>query len=530
LVARGTSKVLVRYLQANPVRTEENASEKGMPVETELKFRIPARNLKAVASWHIPGGTLGERSDDDLVSTYFDTAKHKLKRRGLTLRVRQNGEKHIQTVKAANGARFGRGEWETEVEGDAPDLGKADGTPLDQFASKKLRGKLKPVFATSVHRITLPVRTKTSEIELAIDRGRIIAGQRSSPIEELELELKSGQLADLFRIAKALEREAGAELDLRSKSERGYDLANGRDHQVVFASPIELKADMEAGEAFQVIARAALRHFSGNADAVRNGDAEGIHQMRVGLRRLRAAISLFSKVLAPARRDEMKAELKWLTGELAPAREIDVFVKENIEPTTHERLLRRGGRAIKAEFSEKRAQAFARARKAVDSERFRALLVDTLQWIESKQTVATEQASMPIDKFAANVLDRRTRKVRKEGRRLDEMAPRERHRLRIKVKKIRYAVDFFEALFPAKRAQKRLSRLSKHLKKIQGALGSLNDFVAHREMAVDAALRAPLDDMRAGAFASGVVLGREDQATRPLIKIAAKQVRGLQVP
>jgi inorganic triphosphatase YgiF len=499
-----------------------------MPVETELKFRVPARNLAAVANWHIPRSKLGERSDSDLLSTYFDTAKRKLRRRGVTLRVRQNGNAHIQTVKAANGAQFGRGEWETEIKGDAPDLDKADDTPLKQFSTKKLRGKLQPVFATKVHRATMPVRTKGSEIELAIDRGSIVAGHRSSPIEELELELKSGQIAHLFRIAKALEREAGAELDLRSKSERGYDLADGKDHQAVFASPIELEAGMAAGEAFRAIARSALRHFSGNADAVRNGDAEGIHQMRVGLRRLRAAISLFSKMLLPARMNDIKAELKWLTSELGPAREIDVFVKENIEPTTHDRLLRRGGKAIKDEFSEKRAQAFAQARKAVNSERFRALLVDTLQWIESKQTIATKRASAPIRKFAADVLNRRTRKVRKEGRGLDEMSPRERHKLRIRVKKIRYAVDFFEALFAAKREQKKLARLSKHSKRIQDALGSLNDFVAHRKMAVDAALQAPLKDGRARAFASGVIVGREDQAVKPLMKIAAKDVRRLQ--
>ena len=82
-----------------------------MPVERELKFRVSAHNLDAVASWHIPGGKLGERSDSDLLSTYFDTAKRKLRRHGLTLRVRQNGRTHIQTVKSGNGGQFGRSEW-----------------------------------------------------------------------------------------------------------------------------------------------------------------------------------------------------------------------------------------------------------------------------------------------------------------------------------------------------------------------------------------------------------------------------------
>jgi len=137
-------------------------------------------------------------------------------------------------------------------------------------------------------------------------------------------------------------------------------------------------------EAFRAIARSTVRHFSGNADAVRNSDPEGIHQMRVGLRRLRAGISLFSKLLCGASTQKIKAQLKWLTAELAPARELDVFMNENIEPATRDNLLRRGGQAIKQEFSERRDQAFARARKAANSERFRKLLIDTLQWIESK--------------------------------------------------------------------------------------------------------------------------------------------------
>jgi inorganic triphosphatase YgiF len=498
-----------------------------MVVETELKFRIPASNLKSPTKLQIAGGKVGERIESDLVSTYFDTGKHKLKRHGLSLRVRKDGEKQIQTVKSANTTQFGRGEWETEIGKDAPDLGKADGTPLEQFALKKLRRRLKPIFKTSVHRITLPVRTRRSAIELAIDRGSIIAGRRSSSVNELELELKSGHLVDLFRIAKSIERKLGAELDLQSKAELGYNLADGNDQHVIFAEAPELDGEMTVDEAFRAIARSAVRHFSGNAEAVRNSDPEGIHQMRVGLRRLRAEISLFSKLLSGAGTQKIKAQLKWLTGELAPARELDVFVKKKIEPATRDALLRRGGQAIKQEFSERCDQAFARARKAVNSERFRKLMIDVLQWIESRKTTATSRASMPISKFAADVLHRRIRKVRKDGRDLNKMSSLARHKLRIRVKKIRYAVEFFETLFSSKREKKQLARLSRHLKKIQDALGALNDFVAHREMVGGAAIKGSRQHRRAFAFASGVVLGREDQEVRPLKKVAAKEVRAL---
>jgi CHAD domain-containing protein len=119
------------------------------------------------------------------------------------------------------------------------------------------------------------------------------------------------------------------------------------------------------------------------------------------------------------------------------------------------------------------------------------------------------------------------RKLLKQGRDLDRLSVHERHKFRIAVKKIRYAVEFFESLFPGKRKRRQIGRLSKHLKEIQDALGSLNDFIAHRKLAADVALKAPVQNRRARAFVSGVVLGREEEAAKPLMKIAIREVRKL---
>jgi inorganic triphosphatase YgiF len=497
-----------------------------MGVETEIKFRMPKRNLGSSSRLRVPGCKIGERSESDLQSTYFDTRKHKLKRRGLLLRVRQTDGKHVQTIKKTSGAQFGRGEWETEIAGRTPDLDEANGTPLQRLASNKLRRKLKPIFETKVHRIIMPVRTKRSELELAIDHGRIVAAGHTSRIEEVELELKSGSARDLFRVAKALERKLAAELCLRAKADQGYDLVNGHHAQAVFAEPIELGKRMTAVEGFQVIARSALRHFSGNVDAIRKLDPEGVHQMRVGLRRLRAAISLFSKALATAKTEKLKTELRWLTNELAPARELDVFLEEKIGPVAREIISQRGGKAIAREFTDKRAEALERARKAVNSPRCRALLVDVLAWIETHRG-RTDAANIELGEFAAKLLDRRMRKAHKDAEKLREMTATEQHKFRIRMKKLRYAAEFFESLFRSKRERKALARLSKHAKKIQDALGSLNDFIADRKMAADAALHAPPQDRRARAFASGIIVGREDEQARPLMKAAAKELRAL---
>src|SRR3954451_4218191 len=374
-----------------------------MAVETELKFRVPAQKLRSLAEGKVLGGEIGAREETSLVSTYFDTPRHKLRRHGLSLRVRHNGDKHIQTIKSAPGAQFGRGEWETEVEGDVPDLSKVKGTPLELFVSKNPRRSLKPIFETSIRRITLPIRMKASEIELVVDRGKLIAGPRATPIEELELELKKGLPVDLFRLAKSVERNAAAELYFKTKAERGYSLACDDQSNAVYAEPIDLQKEMSAGEAFRTVARSTVRHFAANADAVRELDPDGIHQMRVGLRRLRAAISMFSHLLPGDRTEQMKAELKWLTTELAPARELDFFVTEKINRMTNGLVPRRGGQVIEKEFAARRAEALENARDVVSSERSRILLVDVLEWIETTDLDAVNGSQAPVRKTAADI-------------------------------------------------------------------------------------------------------------------------------
>ncbi|QOG18015.1 MULTISPECIES: CYTH and CHAD domain-containing protein [Bradyrhizobium] len=495
-----------------------------MNAETELKFRLAPRKLSSVLRAANSNGRRGDRSEQALLSTYYDTGKQKLRRHGLTLRVRKVGDRYVQTVKAGGSGTVTRGEWEHEVAGAKPDFKKIKNTPLDDLASKKLPRKLRPVFQTEVHRTTEARRVRKSQIELAVDRGHVAAGRHSRPVAELELELKSGQVADLFRLARNLERKTGAELDLRSKAERGFQLVTGHRAGARRAEPIALKGELSPRNAFGVIAHSTLRQITANADPVRDMDSEGVHQMRVGLRRLRAAISLFSDILPRAGTERIKAELKWLTGELAPAREIDVFLKESIQPIADQGVPKRGARAIAKKFSAERSEAFARAREAVGSARYRRLLIDVIEWIETGQSRAGDDRS--IATYAAALLDRRIKKVRKQGKHLDDLDPTQRHKLRIKVKKIRYAVDFLGSLY-SDRDRKQLTSLSGSLKQIQSALGSLNDFMAHRELATEAALAAPPANRRAQAFASGFIVGREREAANGLMKDAAKELHRL---
>ena len=116
--------------------------------------------------------------------------------------------------------------------------------------------------------------------------------------------------------------------------------------------------------------------------------------------------------------------------------------------------------------------------------------------------------------------------MRKGGRHLENLSASERHKLRIKIKKLRYAAGFFESLY-ADAERKGLARFSGRLKKLQDALGALNDFIAHREMATDAALNAPPENCRARAFASGVMIGQEHEAAKKLMNTARREFERL---
>jgi CHAD domain-containing protein len=128
----------------------------------------------------------------------------------------------------------------------------------------------------------------------------------------------------------------------------------------------------------------------------------------------------------------------------------------------------------------------------------------------------------PIDVFVAEQLQRRFRKVRKRGKKLAQLDASERHKLRIQVKKLRYAADFFSEVFRGKKSMKRQKKFTSALKQLQGGLGDLNDIV------VDERLIASVGS-RNSAFAAGLLTGREEaresEAMRAAIQGHAQLVR-----
>ena len=183
------------------------------PKEIEVKLELPPASLPRVKKIPLLRGQKGRPKSATEVSVYFDTDKHKLHKKGMMLRVRRSGDRYVQTIKSArNSGPFSRDEWESEIEGTAPDLRLTQGTALEPLLSGKFRRQLKPVFETRVRRTTYPLSNGTSEIALTLDKGKIATGRNSRPLCEIELELKRGDEADLFKVARELTQAIPAQV------------------------------------------------------------------------------------------------------------------------------------------------------------------------------------------------------------------------------------------------------------------------------------------------------------------------------
>jgi triphosphatase len=509
-----------------------------IPREIELKLEVPAHSVARLSRSSVLNVGVKPRKPATLVSVYFDTKKHKLRSKGLSLRVRRIGRRHVQTVKQGeeSTALFARGEWENEIGSAQPDLDVAHHTPLKPLIGKKLGRSLMPLFETRIRRTVYPIRNGKSEIELTIDRGKIEAGRRSSPLCEVELELKRGEPADLFKAARVIAREVPVQLAIASKAQRGYSLVDGKEPEAIKAAPVALTPDSTGDAAFRAIARACLRQLVANQPVLLCGEAEALHQMRVALRRLRSAISLFAGMLSDRQTAEMKAQLKWISAELGPAREFDVFIRRVLTPVSQDKPAGTGIAVLAKDLQQKREEAFDRARSAVESVRFRELMIDVSAWIETGDWTRNgdDRASglrvRPIAALAADEVNRRWKSILKRGARLKRLDAQGRHKLRIQAKKLRYASEFFAGAFPGKKAKERRVDFLDGLEGLQDALGDLNDIAVHEELTAQIAdTREVTGKRRAGrtkkAFAAGRLSGREEARAASVLKDAQHAYR-----
>ena len=479
--------------------------------EYELKLALSPEQLDALTRNQFLRSLVQDRkASTRLVSTYFDTPARLLHERAMALRVRRAGRARIQTLKVkANGTSGLQHfqEYEAPVLGDRPDLDRIDDPGLQaMFEENGLAAEIAPVFTTDFARRKYLLRLFESEIELALDKGEIQSGGQSLPICEAELELLSGRPARLYELALALRDSVPFRLEFRTKAGRGYALAENAAVRPVTGEKPALTPEMTAGRAFQAIARACRDQIQGNEPAVLHGiapgsDPEGVHQMRVGVRRLRAALRAFAPIIEPKAIEYLKGELRWMQQDLGPARDWDVFLGETLPPIRAALPEENGFDALTSTAQAARRRAYERAIDAITDARFVRFLLQLSLWLEEDSLIlrpdgrgdaapADDPAAEPILGFASRVLRRCDKKLRRAGRHLERLSVDELHQLRIEAKKFRYAIEFFKTLYPARQVKKTL----KALVAIQDSLGALNDSaICHsllKDLRVSAALSA----------------------------------------
>ncbi len=458
--------------------------------EIELKLEFDPADAPRILSHPVILASQAAPTTRELISVYYDTGNDVLRKAGVFLRVRATGEGYVQTIKTARGAAeyLERDEWEQSIPSHEPVLEAAEGTALAPLLTSEVRANLAPRFHTRFRRQTYWMRRDATEIELAVDQGEITAGVEAAPISEVELELKAGDRRELFRLARDLAETVPLYLALKTKAERGFELLDGGDFTVEKAGDVVITPDMSCAEAFRAVARSCLRQIVANAPAVRARRAEALHQMRIGLRRLRAGLWLFAAVVGDEDLEYIKGELRWITQELGRARDLDVFAADVLEPLRA--ALPDDPEIAEAhrDFIGRHAAAYDRATGAVGSDRFRKMLLDLAAWIEIGAWAAhgTPREAAPVDgpvtAYAAKQLSKLRRTIKKKGRGLRELIPSERHKLRIRAKRLRYATEFFAKTFPGKKSDKRHEKSLAALKDLQDSLGVLNDIAIRRAL------------------------------------------------
>ncbi|MBE7521878.1 MAG: CHAD domain-containing protein [Burkholderiales bacterium] len=488
----------------------------GAPVEIELKLAIAPERVAALrAHPALRDVVRGACRSDRLVAVYHDTPDRRLLNAGVALRVRRLGASFVMTVKgppaedAASGI-VSRPEVEWPVAGDAIDTMRLATTPWRAVFAKALRrGPLAPVFTTRFTRTSWPLSFPDgTTATFALDRGEIEAGVRRAPISEIEIELEAGDPARLLDLAERLAADLPLSIEPRSKAERGFALAEGATIEPSRARDIAHAAGASAGSAIAATIAECLRQVERNAVGLREAsarDPEWVHQLRIGVRRLRSCLALAEGIVAPNRIESLRNDTRWTLDALGPARDLDVFAGETL-PRALADLERstdaatRGAAAVRSlarRAAARRRAAHADALACAASGRFTRFLLAVSR--AAAEAPAGPASGEPAARLAARILERRAARLARAGARLARAGSEERHAVRIAAKKLRYATEFFAALFPRKRTRVYRDALAG----LQQVLGEWNDAAVAPRIAATIAGPAAVATVAIEAWAAG---------------------------
>ena len=456
-------------------------------MEIELKLALPPQHAVRIRKHPLLASLKPTRRT--LHSIYFDTPKFDLMHRGIALRLRRIGYHWVQTMKAearAIGAMSSRPEWEMAVAGGAsPDFAVLPPDALELLKGIDL-ARIAPAFVTEFQRTAWQIQRGEVLAELALDIGRIQAGDATQPLSEVEIELKSGDSTFLFELATQLLEQAALFIEPRSKAERGYTLCGATRPAPIKTLRPAIHSKQRAQEVWNALMQAALTQLVANVPGFleRPHDIEYLHQLRIALRRLRTGITLAQsgKSGLLAQSDRTVESLRGVMRNLNPARDWDVFLDETL-PKTLAALGEPAAILTPPENTVSEENVFTLIREHAAASRqhaqtvlcgsdFTHLVLDLGRSLltPTEAIVSSEAKAINAHQWAAGILEKRWLTLRKRCRRFTRLSPEERHMARIAAKKLRYAADAFAPLYG-----KRGARFIAALADLQDMLGRAND-------------------------------------------------------
>ncbi|WP_198970918.1 CYTH and CHAD domain-containing protein [Xylophilus sp. ASV27] len=478
-------------------------------MEFEFKFQIPPERLPAVEAALRRGAVQRVH----LQARYFDTADGALAAHGMVLRLRKEGRRWVQTAKAAGAGPLQRLEHEVDLgaaraaASAVPDLRLHQGTAVGARLQQVLGAEpvLLETYGTDIWRQRRVVRVGRSMVELALDVGQVNApavggGRRVSPVCELELELVQGDAQALAGLARRWAQRHGLWLSTLSKAERGERLRAGAGTvPAVKARAPEFPAQPSGRAIQQAVLAACLAQVLPGASEVAAGntDAEQLHQLRIGIRRLRTALRALAP-LAPGLDPAWEAPLVQVFRVLGTQRD-----REQALGLVQPLLQAAGGPPV--QWPAEDDATAARPGEAVRAPAFQAVLIELVGF------AAAEAAAPGLDAAAARrALRRQLRRLQarvlEDAARFTSLAPEAQHRTRRRLKRLRYLAEFVAPLWgKAKDAATYLQAL----RPAQDLLGRQHD----EAVACGLYRAAAMQDPRAW-FGAGWLAARQPEGAR----------------
>ena len=422
------------------------------------------------------------REQHHLVSIYYDTGRMALRRAGILLRLRKHGASWLQTVKRqgeSHGGLTQRPEWQTPYPNHF-DFSHVDDPQLrDWLQRDKIAGRIAAIFETNIRRTVWQLdQDMETRILVKLDRGWIASNGRRDTISELELQLVTGTVGQLYAFALQLAQRMALPPLLLSKAERGYRLFLNTPSGPVKAGDVPINAADSPLAAFRLIALDCLSHLQLNHDgAVRSDDPEYVHQMRVATRRLRAALRMFSPVLPAGFAEQLVPPMRELMRSLGQARDLDVLMAEIVAPVAialpdEPRLT-----DLSSVVTNRLYAARADIRQVLRQPGYGQLLLTAGSLLQCSPFIEPPDAN-DAEPSLLQFADHRLRRLLKKILELADAArveyPASLHQLRIGIKRLRYAIEFFGPMIPGKTGAAAIKRLAG----LQDELGQLNDLAS----------------------------------------------------